>query len=59
MDYSWIATRGIEKEKVLRTLGLVDTGERTDFTVEVYGEPYRATRHDGPLYDPTGARLRA
>lgn len=32
MDYSWIATRGIDKEKVLRTLGLVDTGERTDFT---------------------------
>lgn len=32
MDYSWIATRGIDTEKVLRTLGLVDTGERTDFT---------------------------
>lgn len=32
MDYSWIATRGIDKEKVLRTLGLTDTGERTDFT---------------------------
>jgi 4-methylaminobutanoate oxidase (formaldehyde-forming) len=32
---------------------------RTDFVVEVYGEPIPATRHDGPLYDPTGARLRA
>lgn len=32
MDYSWIATRGIDTGKVLRTLGLVDSGERTDFT---------------------------
>jgi hypothetical protein len=32
MDYSWIATRGIDTDKVLRTLGLVDTGERTGFT---------------------------
>ncbi|MCU1393765.1 MAG: putative sarcosine dehydrogenase [Ilumatobacteraceae bacterium] len=33
--------------------------ERTDFVIEVYGEPIPATRHDGPLYDPTNARLRS
>ena len=33
--------------------------ERTNFTIEVYGEPIPATRHDGPLYDPTNERLRA
>ena len=32
--------------------------ERTEFVIEVYGEPIPATRHDGPLYDPTGSRLR-
>ena len=32
--------------------------DRTDFTIEVYGEPIRATRHDGPLYDPSNSRLR-
>lgn len=30
----------------------------TDFVIEVYGEPIRAMRHTGPLYDPTGKRLR-
>jgi sarcosine dehydrogenase len=32
--------------------------DRTDFVIEVYGEPIKATRHTGPLYDPTNARLR-
>jgi sarcosine dehydrogenase len=31
----------------------------TGFVVEVAGERYPATRHDGPLYDPAGQRLRA
>ena len=31
----------------------------TDFVVEVAGAPYRAIRHDAPLYDPSGARVRA
>ena len=30
----------------------------TDFVVEVAGERYPATRHDAPLYDPAGARVR-
>jgi len=33
--------------------------DRTDFVVEVYGEAIAAIRHDGALYDPTNARLRA
>ncbi len=33
--------------------------DRTDFVIEVYGEPFKAIRHDGPLYDPAGTRLRA
>ena len=33
--------------------------DRTDFTIEVYGEPFPATRHDAPLHDPAGTRLRA
>jgi 4-methylaminobutanoate oxidase (formaldehyde-forming) len=37
----------------------VELAERPDFVIEVYGEAIPATRHDGPLYDPTGARLRA
>jgi heterotetrameric sarcosine oxidase gamma subunit len=37
----------------------VELVERTDFVVEVYGEPIPATRHDGALYDPTNARLKA
>ncbi|HTH05023.1 MAG TPA: aminomethyltransferase family protein, partial [Ilumatobacteraceae bacterium] len=32
---------------------------RTDWVIEVYGEAIPATRHDGALYDPKGARLRA
>ncbi len=32
--------------------------DRSDFIVEVYGEPIRATRHDGLLYDPSNSRLR-
>ncbi len=30
-----------------------------DFTIEVFGEPIAATRHDGPLYDPRNERLKA
>ena len=30
-----------------------------DAVVEVYGEAIAATRHDGALYDPKGARLRS
>jgi len=37
----------------------VDFCEQTDFTIEVYGEAIPAVRHDAPVYDPTGARLRA
>jgi sarcosine dehydrogenase len=37
---------------------LVDDG-RTDFIIEVYGEPIPAKRHNGALHDPTGARLRS
>ena len=33
--------------------------DRSDFIIEVYGEPIPATRHDRPLHDPTGVRLRA
>ncbi|MCU1400489.1 MAG: FAD-dependent oxidoreductase [Acidimicrobiales bacterium] len=33
--------------------------DRTDFVIEVYGEPIPATRNTGPLYDPTNARLRS
>jgi 4-methylaminobutanoate oxidase (formaldehyde-forming) len=36
-----------------------DLLDRTEFTIEVYGEPFHATRHDTPLYDPKGTRLRA
>ena len=36
-----------------------NVADRTDFVIEVYGEPIPATRHDGPLYDPTNARLKA
>ena len=32
--------------------------DRTDFVIEVYGEPVAATRHTGSLYDPTNTRLR-
>jgi len=33
--------------------------DRTEFTIEVYGEPIPAIRHDRPVYDPTSARLKA
>jgi 4-methylaminobutanoate oxidase (formaldehyde-forming) len=36
----------------------VEHASRTDFVVEVYGEPIPATRHDGSLYDPRHTRLR-
>jgi 4-methylaminobutanoate oxidase (formaldehyde-forming) len=29
------------------------------FVIEVYGEAIPAMRHDGPLYDPKNARLKA
>ena len=37
----------------------IEFAERTDFVIEVYGEPIPATRHSGALYDPTNARLRS
>ena len=36
----------------------VELLDRTDFVIEVYGEPIPAIRHDRPLHDPTGERLR-
>ena len=33
--------------------------ERTDFIIEVYGEPITAIRHDRPLHDPDSSRLKA
>ncbi|MEN9505512.1 MAG: hypothetical protein RI958_1438 [Actinomycetota bacterium] len=32
--------------------------DRTVFDIEVYGTAIRARRHDGPLYDPDGSRMR-
>jgi sarcosine dehydrogenase len=37
----------------------IEFAERTDFVIEVYGEPIPATRHSGALYDPTNARLKS
>ncbi|TPW10989.1 MAG: sarcosine dehydrogenase, partial [Acidimicrobiaceae bacterium] len=37
----------------------VELAGRTDFVVEVYGEPIPAIRHDRPLYDPDNVRLKA
>jgi 4-methylaminobutanoate oxidase (formaldehyde-forming) len=37
----------------------VELADRTDFVIEVYGEPIPATRHDGALYDPTNSRLKS
>jgi 4-methylaminobutanoate oxidase (formaldehyde-forming) len=37
----------------------VELAERTDFVIEVYGEPIPATRHDRALYDPDSARLKS
>ncbi len=36
----------------------VELLDRTEFTIEVYGEPIPAVRHDRPLHDPAGARLK-
>ncbi|MFZ4720845.1 MAG: aminomethyltransferase family protein, partial [Ilumatobacteraceae bacterium] len=33
--------------------------DRTDFVIEVYGEPIPAIRHDRPLYDPASATLKS
>ncbi|MGD9996071.1 MAG: FAD-dependent oxidoreductase [Ilumatobacteraceae bacterium] len=37
----------------------IELTDRTDFTIEVYGEPVPATRHDRPLYDPDNLRLKS
>jgi 4-methylaminobutanoate oxidase (formaldehyde-forming) len=37
----------------------VELASRSDFVVEVYGDPIPAVRHDGPLYDPTNSRLKS
>ncbi len=37
----------------------IELADRTDFVIEVYGEPIPATRHDGALYDPKNLRLKA
>ncbi len=37
----------------------IEQAVATDAVVEVYGVPIPARRHDGPLYDPAGERLRA
>jgi sarcosine dehydrogenase len=36
----------------------VDLVTTTDFVVDVATEKFPATRHDAPLYDPTGGRIR-
>ena len=37
----------------------VELAARSDFVIEVYGEPIPAVRHDRPLYDPDNLRLKA
>lgn len=37
----------------------VELADRTDFVIEVYGEPIPAIRHDRALHDPDNARLRS
>ena len=37
----------------------IEETAHTDFTIEVFGEPIAATRHDGPLYDPKNERLKS
>jgi 4-methylaminobutanoate oxidase (formaldehyde-forming) len=37
----------------------IELTDRTDFVIEVYGEPIPATRHDGALYDPKNSRLKS
>jgi glycine cleavage system aminomethyltransferase T len=36
----------------------VELATTTDFVVDVAGENFVATRHDEPLYDPAGGRIR-
>lgn len=33
--------------------------QHRNFTIEVFGEPIPATRHDGALYDPKNERLKS
>jgi glycine cleavage system aminomethyltransferase T len=35
-----------------------DLATATDFVVDVATEKFPATRHDAPLYDPAGGRIR-
>ena len=37
----------------------IQLAQSQGFTIEVYGESHLATRHDGPLYDSSNARLRS
>jgi sarcosine dehydrogenase len=37
----------------------IELADRSDFVIEVYGEPIPAIRHDGALYDPKNARLKS
>jgi 4-methylaminobutanoate oxidase (formaldehyde-forming) len=37
----------------------VELLDRSEFIIEVYGEPIAAIRHDRPLYDPDNLRLKA
>jgi glycine cleavage system aminomethyltransferase T len=36
----------------------VELADETEFVVDVATENFPATRHDGPLYDPSGSRIR-
>jgi 4-methylaminobutanoate oxidase (formaldehyde-forming) len=36
----------------------IELAGETEFVVDVAAEKFAATRHDGPLYDPTGSRIR-
>jgi 4-methylaminobutanoate oxidase (formaldehyde-forming) len=48
----------IGKSIVYGYIPIEETAHR-DFTIEVFGEPIAATRHDSPLYDPKNERLKA
>ncbi|HVE18933.1 MAG TPA: aminomethyltransferase family protein, partial [Ilumatobacteraceae bacterium] len=37
----------------------IELTDRTDFVIEVYGEPIPSVRHDGALYDPQNVRLKS
>ena len=37
----------------------IELAVRTEFVIEVYGEPIPATRHTGSLYDPKNGRLKS